>query len=174
MESSSDISIESDSENKSSLENIMQTEYSYPDPDDPDLQQKLYKKREFYYHKPAPRPEIKKYEDLKEYRDNICGRNFSLHDHQAMLSNFINPDTPYKGLLVFHGLGSGKCCSRDTVVKINNVDLTMSFIWEKYRTSVIVKKNDDQTEGEGSVPSNTLTLKTYNENAVRMENGIVL
>jgi type I site-specific restriction-modification system R (restriction) subunit len=28
-----------------------------------------------------------------------------------MLGNFINPDTPYKGLLVFHGTGTGKTCA---------------------------------------------------------------
>src|SRR5438045_5996250 len=92
------------------IEELMKKNYAYPDPSDPELQSKLYVKREFYAHKIPPRPDINDYNDIKEYRDNFCARQFSLHEHQAMLSNFINPDTPYRGLLVFHGLGSGKTC----------------------------------------------------------------
>ena len=90
---------------------LMQQNFAYPDPDDPEIQYKIYKKREFYAHKIPPRPNINNYADIKEYRDNICARDFALHEHQAMLTNLINPDTPYRGLLIFHGLGSGKCFS---------------------------------------------------------------
>ena len=34
-------------------------DFSYPNPDDPDIQSKLYKKREFYYHQIKPRPKVK-------------------------------------------------------------------------------------------------------------------
>ena len=51
--------------------------FTYPDPDDPDLQLKLYGKREFYYHSSQPRPTIDDYNDMKEYRDNTCGRPFA-------------------------------------------------------------------------------------------------
>lgn len=97
--------------NTTNLEKEMQKNYSYPDPDDEDIQYKLYKKREFYYHKIPERPDLTSYADIKEYRDNICMRRFALHDHQELVSNFINPDTPYKGIILFHGLGSGKTCA---------------------------------------------------------------
>ena len=32
----------------------------------------------------------------------------NMHPHQAIPSRFINTDTPYRGLLLYHGLGSGK------------------------------------------------------------------
>lgn len=86
-------------------------DYSYPDIDDPDFQKKIYEKREFYYHKADGRDEFKNYAELKEYRDKICTGKFQLREHQALVSNFLNPDTPYKGLLLYHGTGTGKTCA---------------------------------------------------------------
>jgi hypothetical protein len=86
------------------LKNAMKIDYSYPETNDPNFQYKIYKKREFYYHKVPERPNITDYNSIKEYRDNICGRSGTLHEHQAMLANFINPNTPYRGILLFHGL----------------------------------------------------------------------
>ena len=62
----------------------------------------------------------------------MCGRNFKLHDHQAMLANFINPSTPYKGLLVFHGLGTGKTVTALTIAE------TFKPLVQKYNTKIIV------------------------------------
>ena len=97
--------------NNNKIDNLLKIDYSYPDINDPDLQEKLYKKREFYYHKIPDKKELNDYDDIKDYRDNVCAKDFVLHEHQALLSNFINPDTPYKGCIVFHGLGSGKTCA---------------------------------------------------------------
>ena len=36
---------------------------------------------------------------------------FSLMPHQKIVRDYINLYTPYRGLLLFHGLGSGKTCS---------------------------------------------------------------
>ena len=101
----------SDDAKKSTLEKLMKINYSYPEPSDPNIQSKIYQKREFYFHKLPDRPEMNNYEDIREYRNNICGREFALHEHQSFLANFINPDTPYRGLLLFHGTGSGKTCA---------------------------------------------------------------
>jgi len=93
---------------KTTLDELMKINYSYPAPNDPEIQSELYGKREFYYNRIPERPDVGDYNDIKEYRDNMCGRSFTLQEHQALLSNFINPDTPYKGLLIFHGTGTGK------------------------------------------------------------------
>jgi hypothetical protein len=84
----------------------MAINYSYPSPSQSDFQRDIYRKREFYYHRYPERPKLTSEKDVKEYRDNICARQFTLQEHQFFLSNFINPDTPYKGILVFHGTGS--------------------------------------------------------------------
>lgn len=100
----------SDSPDSKELEKLMLQDFSYPQQDDQNIQEKLYKKLEFNSYKVPHRPKIENYNDIKQYRDNVCGRAFSLSEHQQMLSNFINPDTPYKGILIDHGLGTGKTC----------------------------------------------------------------
>src|SRR2546428_56072 len=80
----------------------------YPDLDDPNLQYKIYKKREFYANKTADRPEFTNYKEIEKYRKDVCRPSIEkLRSHQTMLTNFINPNTPMTGLLLFHGVGSG-------------------------------------------------------------------
>jgi hypothetical protein len=90
------------------LTELMQQDYLYPAQDDLDIQEKLYRKLEFNAYKIQQRPELKDFAAIQQYRDNICGKPMSFSEHQQMLSNLINPDTPYRGLLVMHGLGTGK------------------------------------------------------------------
>ena len=114
------------------LKNLINKEFTYPEYDDVNFQSKIYKKREFYYHKI---PEIKtmtKYEDIKQYRDDVCGGKLELYTHQSFLANFINPNTPYKGLLMFHGTGTGKTGSAISIAE-NFKDMV-----KKYNTKIYV------------------------------------
>lgn len=94
------------------IEKKMLEDKTFPSPSDENFQYKLYKKRDFSLHS-YPHREIKKnYQEVKAYRDNICApASFKLNEHQSLLSNYINPNTPYPGVLVFHGTGSGKTCA---------------------------------------------------------------
>ena len=94
----------------SDVVNKFKIDYSYPDTDDVEFQKKIYEKKEFYTNKIPDRPNVDKYQDVKEFRDRICSREFSLSEHQNFLSNYINPNTPYRGALIFHGTGTGKSC----------------------------------------------------------------
>lgn len=114
------------------LEILMLQDFSYPQQTDKDLQEKLYKKIEFNTYKNPDRPIIKNYNDVKSYRDSICGRPFALLEHQQMLANFINPETPYKGVLIMHGLGTGK-----TAVAINIAENFKEQVL-KYGTKIYV------------------------------------
>ena len=102
------------------LKNIMKINYSYPDHADPHFQSKIYKKREFYYHKIPAREILTEYADIKKFRDMACGGNFRLRSQQSLLSNFINPETPFRGLLIYHGTGTGKCVHPSTSILIND------------------------------------------------------
>jgi hypothetical protein len=139
------------------LERAMQQNYAYPDPSDPELQYKNYVKREFYAHRIPPRPDINDYSDIKEYRDNVCARDFALHEHQAMLSNYINPDTPYKGLILFHGLGSGKCVKSDAQLVVNGILVRIEDVWYKYKSEKCII---DQDSGEWSDASTELIVNS--------------
>jgi len=90
------------------IKKLLKKDFSYPDINADDFQKKIYQKREFYYHKIPSQQKIDSYPELKKIRDEICTSNVNLQSHQSLLANFINPQTPYKGLLLFHGLGSGK------------------------------------------------------------------
>lgn len=111
---------------------LMTTNYNYPDVNDDDLQYKIYKKREFYYHKIPERPSINTYNEMKEYRDGICTGDISLFDYQSLLGNIINPDTPYKGMIVFHGLGTGKTCAGVAIAE------KFKPLVQKYNTKIII------------------------------------
>ena len=57
-----------------------------------------------------------KYKDsLEEEAKNIsCDRDagpFKLMTHQMVVKDYLNLYTPYRGLLIYHGLGAGKTCS---------------------------------------------------------------
>jgi len=65
---------------------------------------------------------------------------FSLMTHQKIVRDYINLYTPYRGILLFHGLGSGKTCSsiaiaegmksQKKVIVMTPASLRMNFIEE--------------------------------------------
>ena len=99
----------------------------YPDPNDEDFQMKIFKKREFYYHTIPQRDKMKSYEEIDKYRTDVCKGDFALREQQVIPTNFLSPDTNYKGLLIMHGTGTGKTCTaisiaeqfKEQVVKYN-------------------------------------------------------
>ena len=50
---------------------------------------------------------LKKSETVCIFNDN----KFELSPHQEFVKRFMHHETPYNGLLLYHGLGSGKTCS---------------------------------------------------------------
>lgn len=72
-----------------------------------------------------------KYKVRKENKtlETICyPKEFKLQLPQQFLSEFINPKTPYMGILVYHRIGSGKTC---TSVRIAEK-------WKKHKRIVVV------------------------------------
>lgn len=143
------------------IKKLMLVNYGYPKTDDPTFLEQIYKKREFYGHIIQPRPDINDYDAVKKYRDAICSGKAGLYEHQAMLSNFINPDTPYRGLLLFHGLGTGKCISGTSLVYVNGLLLKIQDIWNIYKTDIIY-----DVEGCWSKPSMELHVNSYDKNKI--------
>lgn len=132
MESTIDIDSNIDSINDQSIEVKMLENHTYPSPGDDDFQSNLYKKREFSIHAIPERPETSTYDEIKEYRDDRCARSFKLNEYQSLLSNFINPNTPYKGVLIYHGTGTGKSCAAIAIAE------KFKPMVEKYGTKIHV------------------------------------
>jgi superfamily II DNA or RNA helicase len=158
-------------ENDGITENIqesMKKEHKYPATHASNFQYTIYKKRDFHGSRIEDRNNIKTYDDVKELRENVCARNFALRSHQTLLSNFINPNTPYKGLLVFHGTGTGKCVLGDTVIYSNNCKGTIEELWNVYKTECV---NDGI--GDWSAPNKNIIVNCYDQSTNKMITSVV-
>ena len=116
-ESPEDESPEDESPSEDSLEEesppadsgrLENSSFLYPSLNDPFLNQKIAKRNEFSaftYDADITQP-------LKETSDMICENpEFELQARQLFVKTFISQNTPYKGLLIYHGVGTGKTCS---------------------------------------------------------------
>jgi hypothetical protein len=50
-------------------------------------------------------------EDLCKRRGDMSKNSKELFEHQKIVRDYLLAETPYRGLLFYHGLGSGKTCS---------------------------------------------------------------
>ena len=103
----------------------------YPEIIDDDFNEKIYLKKEFRD------TEVKEKVDwLKDVKNK---NEFILSPHQIFLKNFISPDTPYNGVLIFHGTGVGKTCTslsiaegfKKTLKNINKKILIIANNWKE-------------------------------------------
>jgi len=73
-----------------------------------------------------------------------CGKttdNFQRMTHQEIIRRYINSYTPYRGLLLFHGLGSGKTCSSISLIEglmdsKKVIIMTPASLQSNYRTQM--------------------------------------
>jgi hypothetical protein len=80
----------------------------YPDIADPEFAGRLYRKTEFATLRSDASPE------------STCERSaleFETTPVQRLVARFLHPSTPYRGILLNHGVGVGKTCSAVTVAE---------------------------------------------------------
>ena len=70
--------------------------------------------------------------------ENMNGDSFSLLTHQKIVRDYMNLFTPYRGLLLYHGLGSGKTCSSIAIAEgmksgKNVIIMTPAALQSNYR-----------------------------------------
>ncbi len=84
-------------------------------------------------------------EDIPVEEDKSgCGKSdapFKRLTHQEIIRRYINSYTPYRGLLLFHGLGSGKTCSSISLIEgmvesKKIVIMTPASLQSNYRTQM--------------------------------------
>jgi hypothetical protein len=88
-------------------------DYLYPSLDDPSFNTQIASRKEFF----DSRYEGVQEGDIKEIAEKLCNAEFELAPHQMFVRNFMSFQTPYNGLLLYHGLGSGKTCSAISVAE---------------------------------------------------------
>ena len=89
--------------------NAEKIKMKYPHIQDERLQKKIALKKEFqHFYESGVEKSI-----LQEDKDGaLCSfKDFELAPHQQFVKTFMSQDTPYNGLLLYHGMGSGKTCS---------------------------------------------------------------
>ena len=109
----------------------------YPEITSSNFNEEIYLKREFRTN------EIKSNIDNKT-KDISKIKDFELDNHQVFLKNYISPDTPYNGILIFHGTGVGKTCSavsiaegfKKTLKNINKKVLILSNLRDNFKKEI--------------------------------------
>lgn len=98
----------------------------YPNIEDKDFSEKIYKKKEFYDTRPPPHPDPSDHKE--ETMDKLFSRDgdFKLSAPQKFLRNYLSEATPYNGVFVWWGTGVGKTCAAISVAERfrNRVDET--------------------------------------------------
>lgn len=127
----------------------------YPKLDDPNFAEKLANMEEFaIFHLPKVATFENK-ESFEEKAKQLC--QFEKTYYQHLVSQYLSKRSPYKSLLLYHGLGSGKTCSAITIAEALHSDhlltdappiwvisrkaLKGSFEQEIFRTNLLVQKD---------------------------------
>ncbi len=90
--------------------------FLYPNLNDPNFNVKIAKKKEFNDTK--YNGELDEDLTVEEKADILSKADFELAPQQAFVRNFMSFQTPYNSLLLYHGLGSGKCHLKGTQIML--------------------------------------------------------
>ena len=131
------------------------TDYFYPDYNDKNFSSNISNRLEFNIDIPK--------------KTGCSSSVFELSSYQIFLENFISKDTPYRGLLVFHGTGTGKTCTAVTIAerykdyyhdKNRRIIILASNIIEQGWRNNIYNPHRDSNQCTGSEYTNKLDRNT--------------
>lgn len=121
----------------------------YPFFDDPSFYQKLYHKKEFFDHR---------YKEKWWEKWSDTSNPFKHLPHQLMVYSMFGPHTPYMGIFLFHGCGSGKTFCATQIIESNKLFLdehsTMALILvpnEMIMSSIIYELLGKEVMPDGTV-----------------------
>jgi len=98
------------------------------------------------------------------------GNEFSLLTHQKIVRDYLNLYTPYRGLLIYHGLGSGKTCTsiaiaegmktQKKIIVMLPASLKQNYMKELKKCGDYLFKKNQYWEWIPIDPKNTRALET--------------
>jgi hypothetical protein len=139
-------------------------DFSYPEPEDSELLTKIFKKREFYYNRVPQRDKMDTYEDIQKYRAANCKKGeVEPREQQNIIPNFISPNTNYKGVILMHGVGSGKTMTAIRVAE------QFKDVVKKYNTKIYVLVPGPNTRENFKKELLNSTGETYLKNKELLE-----
>ena len=97
--------------------------------------------------------------DFEKQANEICNKSFELAPYQKFIKNFLSIHTPYNGLLLFHGLGTGKTCSA-----IGVAEETRKYLqYMGYNDRIIIVASPNVQEN--------FYLQLFDESKLELNNG---
>ena len=93
---------------------VIDNDLYYPDLNDKYFREKLNNLYEFNIHKITDNKIIKDKREFDLNTTKLCGE-FEKTYYQHFVSHYISSRTPYKSLMLYHGVGVGKTCSAITL-----------------------------------------------------------
>ena len=155
----------------------------YPHVHDELFQKKITLKKEFQFKYDGEIKDI-----LEEDRKGmLCNqKEFVLNPHQHFVKSFINDETPYNGVLLYHGMGSGKTCSaigiteeyrkrnkhnleKKKIIIVASPNVQKNFVLQLFDPDKLFKKNGIW-KLEGCVGSSLLQeLSKYDINSMEKD-----
>jgi superfamily II DNA or RNA helicase len=107
----------------------------YPIIEDPQFQEKINHMEDFKIFKSDPIEPVLSREAFENRSKTLC--QFEKTSYQHLVSQYISQRTPYRSLLLYHGLGSGKSCSAITIAE---TFLTNQRLYDEPFVWIISKK----------------------------------
>jgi len=104
----------------------------YPELTEDDFEKKIFLKKEFNDYM------VKK--DKKSMEELCQPQKFELFNQQKFLRNFISTETPYNGILLFHGVGVGKSCTSISIAE------GFKNILKLYKKKILIISSKDISE----------------------------
>ncbi len=132
------------------------SEYLYPTLEDIEFNSKIASKKEFY----NTQYDDYQLKNIEEESERLCNMKMELAPHQIFVRNFLSIDTPYKGILLYHGLGSGKTCSAITICEEYRQE---NFLLNKDQKILILASKNVQ---------DNFRLQLFDERKLELINGL--
>ena len=129
---------------------------NYPDYTDPFFNQKIFEKRESKFNMTEP---LSTDADLETESAKRCG-DFRLSNTQKFLKSFMNGESPYRSLLLYHGTGTGKTCSSISIAEQFSEEL------ERNHKKIIVVLNPSIQE---NFRKNIFNIQKYKSKRVNQQ-----
>jgi hypothetical protein len=114
--SSSKSTSKSSSKSTSKSSSKINNDLYYPDINDSNFDKKIARNNEFYIHKIGKFPIIKSIDDFNKLANKLCGK-LELSLYQYFISQYMSHRTPYRSVLLYHGVGVGKTCSAISIAE---------------------------------------------------------
>lgn len=124
----------------------------YPSLGDPDFRESLAGRKDYQLFKSQPYPELTREEFERISQEQCSGFEKTMYQH--LMQHYLSIRSPYRSLLLYHGLGTGKCHARDTPILM--YDGTIKMVQDVQVGDLLM--------GDDSTPRRVLSLASgYDE-----------